>query len=105
MANIIKVTPEKLISTASQFSAAGNKVNSTTQQMTSTVKSLTGQIWTGEANTAYTTKFNGLSDDIAKMNKMIQEHVQDLQTIAKNYQAAETANTSTAQSLSSDVIV
>ena len=103
MANKILVTPQKLKNTATQFNSTGNSVKSITNQMTSTVKSLTGQVWTGDAATAYTKKFDGLQDDINKFTKMISDHAQELEQIADNYEKAETENTSEANSLSSDV--
>ena len=42
---------------------------------------------------------------ISHGSTMVQEHVQDLQDIARNYTEAETANQEIANSLSSDVIV
>ena len=50
---ILKVTPEKLQATASSFESTGSSVNNLTQQMTSIVTGLSGQIWSGEAATAY----------------------------------------------------
>lgn len=104
MEGIIKVTPEKLMSTASEFSASGTTINNLTQNMTGIVTGLSS-VWQGEAATAYVNKFNGLQDDITRMNKMIQEHVTDLNDMAKVYQQAETANEEEISRLSSDVIV
>ncbi len=105
MNGTLKVSTAKLTSTASSFNSAGNQVKNLTTQMTSIVKSLSGQVWSGEAANAYTRKFNGLQDDINKMIKMINEHVTDLQEMAREYEAAENTNISAASSLSSDVIV
>lgn len=104
MEGILKVTPEKLISTATEFGASGKTVSSLTQSMTATVNSLSS-IWQGEASSAYSNKFNGLQDDIEKMNRMIQEHVTDLNEMAKQYQNAEMANAEEVGRLSSNVIV
>ena len=102
---ILKVTPEKLQATASSFESTGSSVNNLTQQMTSIVTGLSGQIWSGEAATAYVNKFNGLQDDMDRIYKMIQEHSKDLQTVAQQYISAENANKDLASRLSSDVIV
>ena len=67
---ILKVTPEKLQATASSFESTGSSVNNLTQQMTSIVTGLSGQIWSGEAATAYVNKFNGLQDDMERIHKM-----------------------------------
>lgn len=105
MNGTLKVSTAKLTSTASSFNSTGNQVKNLTTQMTSIVKSLSGQVWSGEAANAYTRKFNGLQDDINKMIKMINEHVTDLQEMAREYEAAENTNISATSSLSSDVIV
>lgn len=102
---IIKVSPEKLQATASSFEGTGSTVNNLTQQMTSIVTGLSGQVWSGEAATAYVTKFTGLQDDMDRIYKMIKEHSEDLIEMAQQYISAETANTDLANSLSSDVIV
>ncbi|MBO5303959.1 MAG: WXG100 family type VII secretion target [Lachnospiraceae bacterium] len=104
-AAIIKVDTKKLTSTATAFQSTGNEIAKLTQQMTSTVKALTGNVWSGDAATAYVKKFDGLQDDIQKMSKMINEHVSDLQAIAKQYETSEEANVAVANTLADDVIV
>jgi WXG100 family type VII secretion target len=97
------VTPEKLISTSQEFSTTGSQITSLTQQMTQLVTAL-GTGWSGEANVAYTTKFNSLQDDMTRMDSMIKEHVSDLQEMARNYQQAESANVESANALQGDII-
>ena len=104
MEGTLKVTPEKLTATASEFQSKGSRMQSLTQQMTSTVTGLSS-IWTGEAATAYTKKFSELQDDMDKMKRMIDEHVTDLNEMARVYQQAEKANEELASGLSGDVIV
>ncbi|MGN0290469.1 MAG: WXG100 family type VII secretion target [Lachnospiraceae bacterium] len=101
----LKVTPAKLKSTATALQSTGSQVKSLTAQMTTLVSSLSGNVWSGDAATAYTKKFKKLDDDISKMKKMIDEHVKDLQTIASQYEKTENANKAAANALSSDVIV
>lgn len=103
MTGNLLVTPEKLISTSQEFANCGSQVNTITQQMIQIVQSM-GTTWVGEANTAYTSKFNSLQDDMTKIYRMITEHVNDLQEMARNYQAAETANVETAGGLAADII-
>lgn len=103
MEGIIKVTPEKLISTAEEFNTANAQVQNLTQQMLATVDSLKSA-WEGEAATAYSTKFHQLEDDMNRMHSMINEHVTDLKEMAQQYQAAEQANTEVGNSLAGDVI-
>ena len=83
MNGTLKVTTSKLTSTASSFQSTGNQVKNLTTQMTTIVKSLSGQIWSGEAASAYIKKFDGMQDDISKIIKMINEHVTDLQEMAR----------------------
>lgn len=105
MAGILRVTPEKLQSTAASFESTGSTIMNLTQQMTSIVTGLSGQIWSGEAATSYVNKFNGLQDDMERIHKMVQEHSKDLQEVAQQFITAENANKDLANSLSSDVIV
>lgn len=103
MTGTLLVTPEELINASQQFSNCGSQVQSITQQMLQIIRSMNSS-WSGEANTAYTNKFNGLEDDMNKIYKMITEHVNDLQEMARNYQQAEQTNVETAGGLQSDVI-
>jgi len=100
----LKVTPAKLRSTASAFQSTGNQIKSITNQMTSIVRSLSGQVFSGDAASKYVSKFNSLSDDIQRMINMINEHVNDLNQIAKTFEDAERQNISAAEALTSDVI-
>lgn len=103
MEGILKVTPEKLISTAEQFSSTGTQVRNLTQQMLAAVDSLKSS-WEGEAANTYHTKFHQLEDDMGKMDRMIQEHAKDLQEMARQYQTAEAANVEYGTELAGDVI-
>ena len=104
MNGVINVSTEQLRSTASEFSTLGQQVASLTSEMTNTVTGLSSA-WEGEAGQAYINKFKGLDDDIQKMNRMIQEHVTDLNDMAQAYDEANSANVDLIGNLSSDVIV
>lgn len=101
MEGTLKVTPEELIATSTEFSSADSEVSNLTKQMLETIRSIAS--WIGEANTSYVTKFNTLETEMNKIHAMIDEHVQDLLAMARNYQDAETANMETAQALQSDI--
>jgi WXG100 family type VII secretion target len=105
MTGTLKVDTAKLRSTASSFQGTGNSMKSTTGQMMTLVSSLTGSVWSGDAATAYTGKFNQLKSDIDRMLKMVNEHVTDLNQMAQGYESAEAENRSSAQALSGSVIV
>ena len=103
MAEILKVTPEKLLEASNEFSTTGKTVSSLTQEMLEIINSLKS-IWQGEAANSYFTKFMGLQDDIEKINKMIQEHVTDLAEMSNEYRIAEETNIEASSSLLSDVV-
>ena len=104
MNGVINVSTEQLRSTASEFSTLGQQVASLTSEMTNTVTGLSSG-WDGDAAQGFIEKFLGLEDDIQKMNRMIQEHVTDLNDMAQAYDEANSANVDLIGNLSSDVIV
>ena len=57
-----------------------------------------------EAASSYVNKFNELSDDIAKIHSMINEHVNDLNEMARVFQDAERKNQEIASALSGNVL-
>lgn len=103
MDGIIKVDPQKLISTANEFDTTGGQVKNLTDQMLSIVDSLK-PVWEGEAATTYNTKFHQLEDDMGRMYRMVTEHVKDLNEMAQQYINAENMNIETGNSLAGDVI-
>ena len=102
-AGIIKVSPEQLRATASEFSSQGSAILSTTSNMMQLVQG-SSSAWTGEAATAYVAKFNQLQDDMERAVRMVQEYSTDLQEMAAVFQNAETENANLAESLSGDVL-
>lgn len=88
MDSLLKVTPEKLLEAAEQFTAAENNVRSLTQEMTSIVDGFK-VIWQGEAATGFANRFNELSDDMERLYSMIREHANDLTEMANEYKMAE----------------
>ncbi len=103
MAGQIKVNPQDLINTSSDFNNRGTTVSKLTQEMLTLVSGLSGN-WEGDASGAYMKKVSELSKDITRINNKIKEHVDDLQEMAKKYQAAEQANTQANNSMSSNLI-
>ncbi|MBR3200970.1 MAG: WXG100 family type VII secretion target [Mogibacterium sp.] len=103
MANTIKVETSRLKAAASEFSNTSAQIKNATNTMTQTVGQLSGSVWSGDAATAYANKFNGLQDEIQKIDKMIQEHVKDLNEMAAEYERAENEATQTASSLNSEI--
>lgn len=65
MADILKVTPEKLIETAGEFANTEANIRSLTTEMTAIVDSFK-PIWQGEAATGFANRFAALSDEIGR---------------------------------------
>lgn len=103
MEGILKVTPENLLQTSGEFSGIGSQMKNLTGEMMSAVKGLSS-VWQGEAAAAYGSKFDSLAADMEKLYRMVQEHVQDLQEMAKQYESAETGNMEQGNSLNSNII-
>lgn len=103
MTGTIRVSPEKLISTSQEFSTQGSTINALTGEMLNIVASLSS-VWEGNAATSYMTKFKSLETDIQTLNRMIQEHVNDLQQMANVYNTAEQSNIDDASSLLAGII-
>lgn len=100
----LKVSTQKIRTTATEFKAVGDAIRLLTSSMTTTVSSIAGNVWQGEAANAYKKKFRGLNDDITLLLNMINEHVEDLNNIAQAYEQAETSNASLANSLNDNII-
>jgi WXG100 family type VII secretion target len=103
MNGTLKVDTSKLRSAASNFSSTSTQIRNATNRMSETVSQISGSIWQGEAASAYLSKFKGLDDEMQKIDKMIQEHVQDLNDMASQYEAAENASVQQAAALKSDI--
>ena len=101
MDGTIKVSTQELRSASSQFSSYGSEIQNL---MLSLISGITGAVWSGEAASAYQSKFAGLEADISKINKMIQEHVTDLNTMADEYDRAEQQAQQEASALKNNII-
>jgi len=101
-AGLLRVTPEKLAQAANEFSNSGKTINSLTTEMMSIVDGLKS-IWQGNAASEYSTRFTGLRDDIEKINRIIEEHVNDLNQMAIEYQNAEDMSVEESSKLVNDV--
>ncbi len=104
MQGIIKVSPQLLVNTSTEFGNQGTNISNLTTSMMDLVVGLSGS-WEGEAANTFINKFRGLEDDIQRMIAMVQEHSNDLEEMAQNYQNADDTNVSDASGLSDNVIV
>ena len=103
MTGTIKVSPDKLLATADEFRAEGSNMNTLVSQMINMVTSMSSS-WEGDASTAYITKFKSLEADLQVLNRMIQEHVNDLTQMANLYRSTEQSNSEDAASLTAGII-
>ncbi len=103
MEGIIKVTPDTLGNTASDFGTKATSLQSVTNEMMNLINGL-ASTWGGEASQAYLTKFRGLESDMSRMYRMVNEHATDLQNMAAAYAKAEAANASATQGLQNNII-
>lgn len=104
MEGILKVTPEKMIQSSGEFASLGSQIKNLTGEMLSLVKGMNG-VWKGEASSAFGNKFESLSPDMERLYRMVQEHAQDLQEMAKQYQMAESGNAEAGGGLENSVVV
>ena len=103
MSNRILVDAAVLRRTAQQFSHTKGKIDRTTKSMAQTIDSLNRAGWTGEAAHKYNQKFHQLDDDIQRVQKKVQEHIDDLMQIAKTYEHAEHTGHNMVASLPTDI--
>lgn len=104
MEGSLRVTPEELISAASEFQSEGDKIHNITQEMMNTVNSLKAS-FQGETAAAYFEKFNQLQDDMDRIFGKIKEHAADLTAIGEEYARVTHTTTQEAGSMPGDVIV
>ncbi len=103
IATALKASVTDIKTASNKFGTLATDTKNLTDNMLKLVND-TSSIWQGEAHTAYVKKFEELRDDMQKIFKMIDEYRTDLSEVAKNYEAAETANKSAAQALNSNII-
>ncbi|MCR5502627.1 MAG: WXG100 family type VII secretion target [Lachnospiraceae bacterium] len=104
MDGILKVTPEKLISSSEEFSACGNQVKALTSEMMELVQGLSA-IWQGEASSAFKSRFATLQTDMDKLYRMVAEHSKDLGEMAASYLQAESGSTEQSNGMRTGVVV
>ena len=102
--NKIRVTPEKLKSTAFSLEESANSIQSLTQNMTATVTTVSGDVWSGEAQASYINKFNQLQQEVNDLVNLVKKHADHLNSIAAEYENAEAKNIAASNSLSNKVI-
>lgn len=100
----IKTTPAALRAKANQIGESGANIKVTTGKMFTLVESLTGNVWTGDAQLAYTNQFAELEDDAGRMHQTTLDLQTALNKIAAEYEAVEIDMQSFSQSLATEVV-
>ena len=103
MEGMLKVTPEKLIETAGEFTNTESNIRNLMQEMISIVDGFK-PIWQGEAATGFANRFDGLTDDMERLFAMIKKHADDLVEMANEYRQAEEESSNLAVSLTSEAV-
>lgn len=104
MTGTLKVTPEELRSTAAAFASCGSEVKNNTAQMLTLVAGISQSVWSGASSASYLNKFQALGEDIEKINKMLQEQVNDLTAMAEEYERAEQEAQTAASALKNNIV-
>ncbi|MCC8104028.1 MAG: WXG100 family type VII secretion target [Clostridiales bacterium] len=104
MTGTLKVDTATLRNVSSTFSSLNTEVSNLTAQMLTLISGINGAVWSGEAASSYQSKFAALDSDMTRIKNMIQEHVDDLVSMADEFDAAEEAAQTEASALRNDVL-
>ncbi len=104
MTGTLKVTPEELRSAAAALASCGSEVKNDTGEMLALIAGISQSVWSGVSSAAYLNKFQALGADIEKINKMLQEQVNDLNAMAEEYDRAEQDAQTAASALKNNVV-
>ena len=104
MANFLRVTPEQVKEKSTEVDTKGQEITKLAASANEIVQTLSGRIWSGEAQQAYITRFKSLQEDIERLNKLITDEAQHLYTIAAEYSTTEETNIAASGNLSEHVI-
>lgn len=99
----LKVTPAELEANAADFKSVMTQTKSLTDDMMNDVTGLSSS-WTGDASASYINKFRKLQTDMDTMGRMINEHVNNLTELAKEYTTTEKKNAAATESLAANII-
>ena len=99
----LKVTPAELEAKAADFKSVMTQTKSLTDDMMNDVTGLSSS-WTGDASASYINKFRKLQTDMDTMGRMINEHVNNLTELAKEYTTTEKKNAAATESLAANII-
>ena len=84
----IQVTPELLREKSKEVRTLKEEHIATIQKLTTLVEGL-GEIWQGDAQTAFLAKFQGMKGTFQQFEQMLEGYAVDLDTNASIYEQAE----------------
>ena len=99
----ILVSTQDLLNASNDFQGSNSTIKDITGQMLALARNLNKQ-WEGESSKYFISKFNDLEDDMQTIDKLISEHVKDLQEMAQSYENAEKQVSTIAQGVSTTLI-
>lgn len=100
--NNLKVTSEELLSASNTMTTEAANI----EKEISTISTLVGDtkaVWQGDSATAYFSKFEQLSESLAKVVTKTKTYGEKLEKMGKNYETSETNNTTTSSGLDVDI--
>ena len=103
MEGILKVAPSALRAKSGEFDQYRAQIRGLIENMNAKVGGV-ASTWQGDASTAYQTSYSGLRDDIDRLDRMVAEHVRELNELADLYIKAETSAETLNQALPKDAI-
>ena len=90
MADVLKVTPEELQSTANQFKTYQSNLQTAYLQMSDAVRSL-DTTWNGEASEQFKTQFDAMYKNLSQTEAKMTDAIDELLKAHDIYQEAENA--------------
>lgn len=104
MGIILKVTPDKLINTASDIESQLKDVNEQLKQIGQDIRRTRG-FWEGDASATHMKQYEALEPEIQEIITKLLKRPSELLKMANLYSETETEAKETAMSLADDVIV
>ena len=98
MGTLIKVDPAKLKAAATEIDNLAADYQRAYEQLYTEVQNL-AQTWQGKDNLAFTNQIEGFQDDFQKMQNLMIQYAEYLNTTAQNYQDTQDDRVTQAQRL------
>ena len=102
--NQLTVDADSLKKAAGEMATCANNIQVQVGSILQTVGEL-NSAWQGDAATSFINRFKELNDDMDRMMAMTNEYAKDLDSMADNYLATESANSELPTGLNTNVLV